>query len=474
MTSAVTDSRTADTRTHDPREGVAHALALYRDLHRYPELSGAEARTATTIGTRLTSAGLDVTAGIGGHGVVGVLVNGAGPVVMLRAELDALPLLEQTGLPYASTATGLRDDGQPTPVMHACGHDLHLAAMVGAASALAGHRAAWRGTLLVVGQPAEETLQGAQAMLADGLYERFGRPDVVLAQHAVPLPAGIVAHGRGPMLAGSVSLRLTVQGRGGHAAATHLCADPLPVAASIVVALQTLASKIGPGAPAAVTVGCLRAGEAANVVADRATMDVTVRAMSEDTVARLVADVGRTARGLCAAAGNGIHPEIQELGRSPVMHPEPHTSARVHRVHERVFGTDRVAWWPPSLATEDFAHYARDGVATAYWMLGVVGPREWADAPGATIAQKLAALPSNHSARFRPDATIAVPAGITALVSAARAVLEDGEPAATRVTPSLGSMDTAPAGSCIMTYDCRDHGPVADAAGPAPDTGAQR
>lgn len=402
---------------------VARAQELYRDLHRHPELAGTERRTGAAVRDELRAAGFQVTTGVGGHGVVGVLRNGAGPAVMLRAELDALPLREATGLPYASAVTAPGPDGEATPVMHACGHDLHLAAMVAAASILAGDRAGWRGTLLAVAQPAEETLQGARAMLADGLYERFGRPDVVLAQHAAPLPAGMVAHGAGPLLAGSSTLRLTLSGRGGHAAVAHLCADPLPVAASLVAALHALTPAPGGGSPAAVTVGRLRAGAAANVVPDQATMDVTVRAVSADQVASLAAEVRRVAGAHCAAAGDGFQLTIEELRGSPVTHVEPGTAARVRRAHEAALGATRVAWWPPSLATEDFPAFGRDGVALGYWMLGVVGPRQWAAAPGRSAAEKLAALPGNHSARFRPDPATAIPAGVTALVSAARALL---------------------------------------------------
>lgn len=402
---------------------VARAQEFYRDLHRHPELAGRERRTAAAVRAWLASAGLEVTAGVGGHGVVGVLRNGAGPTVLLRAELDALPVREATGLPYASTVTAPGPDGEPTPVMHACGHDLHVAAMVAAASILARDRSGWRGTVLVAGQPAEETLQGAQAMLADGLYERFGRPDVVLAQHAAPLPAGMVAHGSGPMLAGSITLRLTLSGRGGHAATAYLCADPLPVAASLVTALHALTPAPGADPPAAVTVGRLRAGTAANVVPDEAIMDVTVRAMSADQVEHLAAEVRRVADSHCAAAGDGFQVVTEELRRSPVTHPDPGTAARVRRAHETALGADRVASWPPSLATEDIPVFGRDGAALVYWMLGVVGPRQWATTPGRSAAEKLAALPGNHSARFRPDPVAAIPAGITALVSAARALL---------------------------------------------------
>jgi hippurate hydrolase len=406
---------------------------LYRDLHRHPELSGAEKRTASVFARVLAGTGLAVTTGVGGHGVVGVLDNGPGPVVLLRAELDALPVREETGLPYASTATGTGADGSPVPVMHACGHDLHLAAAAGAAGALARDRASWRGTLMVVGQPAEETLDGAAAMLADGLYRRFRPPDVVLAQHAVPLPAGLVAHSHGPVLAGSATFRVTVTGRGGHVAVPQLCVDPVVVAASIVVQLQTVVSRhVGPAEAAVLNVGRLRAGESSNVIPDTASMDITVRALSEPTLDRMVERVREIVVAQCAAAGCPTDPAIVRLNRSPVTVPQPALTARIRAAHEQRFGPERVTWWPASLATEDVARLATDGVALGYWMLGTVGPRDWAAAPG-DAAAKLAALPGNHSARFAPHPGLALPAGIDALVTAARVAFvteTDAEPTA--------------------------------------------
>ncbi|MFD7638843.1 amidohydrolase, partial [Streptomyces sp. NPDC059873] len=227
------------------------AAAFCLDLHRHPELSGEERRTAARLGEWLTEAGYEVTGEIGGHGVVGVLRNGDGPRVLIRAELDALPVTERTGLPYASEG----------PAMHACGHDLHLAAAAGAASLLSRARDRWRGTVVIIGQPAEETLVGARAMLADGLYERFGRPDVVLAQHTAPLPSGMVAHGYGPMLAGSAGFEVVVHGRAGHAGTPQLAVDPVVTAAAAVLRLQSVvARESAPTEPAVLNVGSFHAG----------------------------------------------------------------------------------------------------------------------------------------------------------------------------------------------------------------------
>ncbi|MFD9455507.1 amidohydrolase [Streptomyces sp. NPDC059985] len=393
--------------------------AFYLDLHRHPELSGEEARTADRFAGRLEADGYETIRGIGGHGVAGVLRRGTGPTVMLRAELDALPVRETTGLPYASEG----------PVAHACGHDLHLAAAAGTASLLAGPDAPhWEGTLIVVGQPAEETLEGARAMLADGLYERAGRPDTVLAQHAAPLPAGMVAHGYGPMTAGSVTFRVVVHGRGGHAGAPHLTVDPVVTAAHLVTRLQTVvAREAAPSEQVAVTVGSFRAGERANIVPDRAELGITVRAAGEAALARAATAVERIVRAECAASDCPREPEIVRERSSPVTHPDPATTAAVRDAHTARFGTHRVAMWPPSLATEDFGLFGdaglevhgAPGVRLAYWMLGSIGPAAWAAAPGEGAAGKLAALPANHAPDFAPDVRTALPAGVTALTEAA-------------------------------------------------------
>jgi amidohydrolase len=436
---------------------LAHAAELYLDLHRHPELSGAEERTAGRFAAALDAAGLRVERGVGGHGVVGVLRNGPGPVVMVRAELDALPVREDTGLSYASTATAPGPDGAPLPVMHACGHDAHLACLAGAATALAGSADGWQGTLVVVGQPAEETLSGAAAMLADGLYERFPVPSTVLAQHVVPLPAGMVAHTDGPLLAGSVTLEVVLYGRGGHAATPQLAADPVITAAAVVLRLQTVVSReTGPGEPLVLTVGSVRAGTpGGNVIADDATLHVTLRAFSEAALDRAVAAVHRIVRAESAASPEPQPraPVIRVLARSGVTVPDPDVTADVRRAHQDAFGPHRVTCWQPSMATEDFPLYGDAGldvhgvrgIRTGYWMLGAVGPRQWVEAASGSAggggtadggagerpardrsvagdaARRLAALPPNHSPRFAPHPRLTREAGITAMAVAARA-----------------------------------------------------
>ncbi|WP_328540363.1 amidohydrolase [Streptomyces sp. NBC_00344] len=404
------------------------AVEVYLDIHRHPELSGAEERTAALAARRLTTAGFQVTTGVGGHGVVGLLRNGPGPVVMLRAELDALPVREATGLPYASEAVVPDSAGRPVPVMHACGHDLHLACLTGTASLLSAMAGHWRGTLMIVGQPAEETLCGARAMLEDGLYSRFAPPGVVLAQHTAPLPAGMVAHAHGPILAGSRMIEVVVHGTGGHAASPHLTVDPVVAAAAIVLRLQTVVSReSSPAEQVVLTVGSLHAGTRGNVVPDAATLEISARAFSEEALDRVTAAVRRIVAAECAASGCPRAPTVRTVSRSHPTVSDASAATAVRDIHEHVLGPERVAGWLPSTATEDFPLFGSAGsrlhgavgVRVAYWMLGCVGPRQWAETPGESAAAKMASLPPNHSPFFRPDPRLAVPAGITALATAA-------------------------------------------------------
>ncbi|MFE9254225.1 amidohydrolase [Streptomyces sp. NPDC006879] len=395
--------------------GILRPLtALYLDLHRNPELSGEERRTAGALAHWLEAEGYTVTRDVGGHGVIGELCNGEGPTVMVRTELDALPVHERTGLPYSAEG----------PVAHACGHDLHIAAAAGAATVLARNRDAWRGRLLVVGQPAEETLAGARALLRAGLYQRFGRPDVVLAQHAAPLLGGMLAHGYGPMTAGSVTFDVLVHGRGGHAGSPQLAVDPVVTAAALVGRLQTIVSReCAPAELVAVTVGSIHAGTRASVIPEEARLGITVRAVGEPTLLRVAAAVERIVRAECLTAACPREPEVHQVSSSPATHPDAAATASVRAAHAAALGAERIAMWPPSLATEDFAYYGdagvelhgESGVPLVYWMLGTVGPATWAAAPGAGAAEKLAALPANHAPEFAPDVRTALPTGVRAM-----------------------------------------------------------
>lgn len=400
-----------------PRPLLRAALALYLDLHAHPELSGHEHRTADLLAAWLTEHGCTVTRAVGGgHGLVGVLRNGPGPTVLLRTELDALPVTEATGLPYASTTPG---------VMHACGHDLHIAAAAGAVALLAADRDSWRGTVLVVGQPAEETLSGARSMLEDGrLYERFGTPDAALAQHAAPLPAGTVAHAPGgaPLMAGSIAADVTLYGRGGHAATPHLTVDPVLMAAATVLGLQSVvARETAPAEQAVLTVGSVRAGERGNITPDTAELSLTARAFTDSALDRLLAAATRVVRAQAAASGAPREPELTVTARSPALLPGPALTAAVRRAHEASLGAGRVLDAAPATATEDFPHFGAGGVATAYWLLGTTGVRQWraARAGGGLV-------PPNHAPGFAPDVRTALPAGVTAMAAAARQVLDPG------------------------------------------------
>ncbi|QHC32380.1 amidohydrolase [Streptomyces sp. HF10] len=431
---------TKPTRTTYELPGLADLLAptaeFYLDLHRHPELSGAEARTAARFADRLEADGYRVLRGIGGHGVAAELRNGEGPAVLLRAELDALPVAEATGAPYASTATTTGPDGRPVPVMHACGHDAHLACAAAAGRWLAARRDRWRGTLLLLGQPAEETLGGARAMLEDGLYDRVTPPDEVLAQHTAPFPAGMVAHAEGPVLAGSRTLSVAFEGDGGHAATAHLAADPLRAAAGLVTRLPEVAA--GESGRPAVTATALRAGDTGhpgNVLPDRADLLVSLRGFSEPALDHAVADVVRLAHAEAAAAAPRPRVTVTTVSRSGITVTDPEVTDGVRTAHRSAFGLARVTSWPPALATEDFPLltgagaplHGHGGIRGCYWMLGSTGPAQWAAAPGPDPAARLRALPANHSPRYLPSVRLTLQTGITAMVTGALARLGAGE-----------------------------------------------
>lgn len=413
------------------RDGVDRVLPptlrLYEELHASPELSGQEQATAALFATRLKEAGCEVTSGVGGHGVVGLLRNGEGPLVALRAELDALPVTERTGLPYASTRTATGPDGRTVPVAHACGHDAHLACLAGAVTLLAEQRDAWSGTLMVIGQPAEETLTGARAMLADRLYERFGRPDVVLAQHVAPLPCGVIAHGTGPLTSATALVNVVVPGRGGHGATPHLTVDPVVVAANIVQRLQAVVSRENnPFEPLVLTIGSLHAGTVPNVIPDRAELGISIRCYANPQLERAITAVRRIVRAECDAAGCPDEPTITVGPTAPVNVNEPVHAARVRAAHVALLGDRRVLTTPAMLASEDFGLFAGEGVGTVYWFLGSVAAADWRHAPGATPQEKTAALPANHAPDFAPSAGATLRHGIATAATAALACLTHG------------------------------------------------
>ena len=404
--------------------------ALYRDLHAHPELAFAEHRTAGIVAERVRDLGYQVATGVGGTGVVAVLDNGSGPAVLLRADMDALPVREQTGLGYASAARGRGADGTDVPVMHACGHDMHVTCLLGAAAELAAQAAAgsWQGRLLLVFQPAEETGEGARAMIDDGLYERFGRPDVVLGQHVAPLPAGVLGVHPGTAFAGQDTLRVVLHGTGGHGSQPERTVDPVLMAAATVLRLQGVVSReVAAGDAAVVTVGALRAGTAPNVIPDRAELLLSVRSFDERVRARVLAAVERIVRAEAAASGAPAEPEIGNLSTFPVLVNDEDVCARLTTVFNAGVGLSLDPG--PVTGSEDVGLLATGaGVPCGYWLLGGADPALFAGVSTVEEARVIVdGLPGNHSPLYAPLVEPTLRTGVAALAGAARAWLAPAE-----------------------------------------------
>ena len=346
--------------------------AFYQDLHQNPELSHQEQRTAERVAGQLRQYGCTIQAGIGGTGVVGMLSNGDGPTVLLRADMDALPVKEDTGADYASTATARDADGE-VPVAHACGHDIHVACLVGMAKLMADHPGRWNGTLLALFQPAEETGDGARGMIDDGLLTRIPAPDVALAQHVLAGVAGTVGTHSGPFLSAADSVKITVYGRGGHGSMPQNTVDPVVLAASIVLRLQTVVSReIAPSQTAVLTVGSCQAGTKSNVIPDRAVLQLNLRSYSPQTRQRMLAAIQRIVRGECQAAGSPRDPDFQTLDRYPLTDNDPDTTNRVAAAFDAHFGDRAVAWDQQPKESADPHHHASAPPITASRGCGMV------------------------------------------------------------------------------------------------------
>ncbi len=392
---------------------------LYRDLHQHPELSFAETRTAAVAARELRAAGFEVTEGVGGTGVVGVLRNGDGPTALLRADMDALPVEEKTGLPYASTTVV---DG--TPVAHACGHDVHVTCLVGAARALSADRSSWTGTVLAVCQPAEEVGGGAEAMVADGLFERFGRPDVVLGQHVAPIPAGVIGLRPGPAFAAADSLRITLHGRGGHGSRPEAAVDPVVMAASVVLRLQTVVSRATAATDTVVvTVGAMRAGTVANIIPDDAELLLSLRTYDPAVRARTLAAVERIVRAEADAAGAPKPPEVVVENSFPAAVNDPDAADRTRPA--LASAVPIVVDPGPVTGSEDVGVFATAaGVPLVYWLLGGADQQAFAGATSIDeLRARVADLPANHSPLFAPVIEPTLGLGTAALTAAARAWL---------------------------------------------------
>ena len=403
--------------------GATDLEALYRDLHRHPELSFQEHRTAALVEAELVRLGYEVTSGIGGTGVVGVWRNGVGPVVLLRADMDALPVEELTGLAYASEVRGTDQEGRDVPVMHACGHDMHVACLLGAARRLVTEAGSWAGTLLVLFQPAEELGGGARAMVADGVFERLPCPDVVLGQHVAPMPAGLVAVRPGAAFAASDSLRVTFHGRGGHGSRPEAGVDPVVMAAAAVLRLQTVVSReLAGGDTAVVTVGSIHAGSAANVIPDDAEILVNVRTFEAAVRERALAAIERIVAAEAAASGAPRPPEVEPLASFPSVVNDAAASARTKGAFEAHFGAGTVMDPGPVTGSEDVGILATAaGAPCVFWLLGGADPDLFSGAAElSAVVDIVRGLPSNHSPRYAPVIRPTLDTGITALVLAAQ------------------------------------------------------
>lgn len=400
-------------------------LEIYRDFHANPELSFEEVRSAAKLAAEAKKLGFKVTTGVGKTGVVAVMENGPGPVVMLRADMDALPLAEQTGLPYASKVRATTREGAETAVMHACGHDTHMTTWVGAARRLAAMKDRWSGTLLMIAQPAEEIGSGAVAMLKDGLYTRFPKPSVVIAFHdSAALPAGVIGYVDGYIMANVDTVDLLVKGVGGHGAYPHLARDPIVLAARIVTALQTLVSReIDPLESGVVTVGSFQAGTKHNIIPDEARLMITVRSYTPEVRQKLLDGIGRIAKGEAIAAGmpeDRLPVVTIRDGLTPAtFNTQPLTGQVIAAFTER-FGADRVVVRKPQMGGEDFSQYYRadKSIQSLLFWVGGVPQDKWNAAGG-----DLTKLPSIHSPFWAPDPERTIGTATEAMVTAALTVL---------------------------------------------------
>jgi hippurate hydrolase len=395
---------------------------LYKDLHAHPELSMQETRTAGLAAEWLRKAGYEVTTGVGKTGVVGLLRNGDGPTIMLRADMDALPIEEATGLPYASKVTKTDAEGKTVPVGHMCGHDIHVTWLVGASALFAQARDSWRGTLMVVFQPGEETAQGAQAMIDDNLLTRFPEPVVVLGQHVMLGKAGDIAGSAGPITSAADSLQIRLFGRGAHGSMPQAAIDPVVMAASTVMRLQTVVSReVAATESAVVTVGVLQAGTKENVIPDDAIIKLNVRTFDAGVRKRVLAAIERIVNAEAEASGAPRKPEITPLDRYPLNLNDEAASSRIAEAFRTHFSAARVHHTGPAPASEDFGCFGTAWhVPSVFWFVGGTDPATYAKAK---VAGTLNKLPVNHSPQFAPVIHPTLETGVETLVVAALAWL---------------------------------------------------
>ena len=393
---------------------------LYIDLHQTPELSQHEEKTSAKMAGRLKALGYEVTTGVGGYGVVAILKNGKGPTVLVREDMDALPVEERTGLPYASKVTTKDDTGATVSVMHACGHDVHMTSLIGAAALLARAKDRWRGTLFLIAQPAEEKGSGAAAMLKDGLFTRFGKPDFAISFHdSASDPAGKVSLVPGYANANVDSVDLTIYGRGGHGAYPHTTVDPIVIAARTVTALQTAVSRENkPTDPAVITVGSIHGGTKHNIIPDEVKLQITVRSYKDVVRQRLLAAIDRIAKAEAAAAGAPKPPKMEVTEGTNATYNDPALTRRISGALSKVLGPSNVLEGEPVMGAEDFSEFGRAGIPSLQFNVGAVNPARY------DAAQKTGApLPSLHSSEFAPDREPTLKTGVASLTVAALELL---------------------------------------------------
>jgi hippurate hydrolase len=405
---------------------------IYKHLHQNPELSKHEEQTSAFLAGELRKLGYTVTEHVGkyadgtqGFGVVAILENGAGPRLLIRTDMDALPVAERTGLDFSSHVTEPGPDGQPVPVMHACGHDLHMTVLLGVAREMAARKSAWHGTLMLIGQPAEEVIQGARAMVDDHLYERFGRPDFIFAEHDSPdVPAGSIAVKDGPMLASSSAIQVILRGIGSHGSQPQSGKDPIVLAAEFVLIAQTIVSRqIDPQQPAVLSVGTIHGGTKSNIIPDEVTLGLTLRTFSLTQRDQIVADIRRTANGLAEAYGIPADrmPTVSIFESTPVTFNDPALADRIRAAATAALGKERVLTPErPVMGSEDVGAFSLDGKipCVMYW-LGAADPQKLAESLKTGVP-----LPSLHSALFAPDYAPAIPTGVTAMTAIALDLLK--------------------------------------------------
>jgi amidohydrolase len=412
-------SNTADAHNSgagDPWLGahLGDLIALYTHLHTHPELSLQEVETSKRIAEELKKAGAEVTPGVGNLGVVGLLKNGEGPVVLVRTDMDALPVVEETGLPYASKVKTRDGSGREVGVMHACGHDVHMTSFIGTARWLADHRDRWAGTVVLVGQPAEEMVKGARAMLEDGLYSRFPKPDFALALHCRPdMPFGAVSYCSGPAMANSTSVSVIVRGKGGHGAWPHRTIDPIALAALFVVDLQTIVSReIEPGEPAVLTVGSIHGGTKHNIIPDEVKLQLTLRSFSEPVRQQLIAGIKRRAIAL-SQAHQAPEPTVEVEEGTPATINTPALVERVVPALAEALGMSNVNPVKPVMGAEDFSLYSEGNVPICMFWLGTLSPERIAAA-----TSNGGAPPALHSSKYYPEPGPSISTGIRAMTAA--------------------------------------------------------